>query len=226
VADVRSLFDVELSGWRSRAACRDEPDPLLFLPDKNLSRHQPGSPTILLAMLTCSGCLVRRDCLREALEPVEFDAEMYRTNVTTDRNHADTAFRPTPQRITMTGVWGGTTDEDRLALRDMPICEALERLEASFPRRLAAVARAFKRSRTWRRAKRGRPARAKALLANPQVATLLAVTRGRCLACSSRLPALARSDARYCGVRCRVAAHRAPAGRPGGVVGRRKLAIR
>src|SRR4029079_2546370 len=55
------------SGWRREAACGDEPYDRLFLSDKSLARNQPGSPTILLAVLVCEGCQVRRDCLLEAM---------------------------------------------------------------------------------------------------------------------------------------------------------------
>jgi hypothetical protein len=95
-----------------------------------------------------------------------------------------------------------------VALGEIPIGEAVESLEHTFPTRLAAVARVFERSRARRVAKSGRAARARDLLAKPEVAELLAVTRRRCVSCSGRLPALARSDARYCSVRCRVAALR------------------
>ncbi len=100
-------------------------------------------------------------------------------------------------------------EAERVALWDVPIGEAVKRLERTFPARLAAVARVFERSRARRVAKSGRAARARDLLAKREVAVLLAVTRRRCVTCSRRLPALARSDARYCSVRCRVSAHRA-----------------
>jgi hypothetical protein len=50
----------------------------------------------------------------------------------------------------LAGVWGGTTEAERVALGDVPIGEAVERLERSFPVRLATVARVFERSRARR----------------------------------------------------------------------------
>jgi hypothetical protein len=115
-------------------------------------------------------------------------------------------------RIMLSGVWGGTLEAERSPLWNVPISEAVEQLERTFPVRLARFARAFEGSRAQRRAQTGRPARAKALLAKPEVAVLLAVTGRRCPTCSRRLPALCRADARYCGVRCRVAACQGPGG--------------
>jgi len=47
----------------------------------------------------------------------------------------------------LAGVWGGTVEAERLALGDVAIPDAVERLERTFPTRLSAVAWAFERSR-------------------------------------------------------------------------------
>jgi hypothetical protein len=202
--DLRDVLTASDSGWRRQAACRDEPDDTLFLSDKTLPHNQPGSPSILLALLICAGCPVRRECLLEAMTPIA--SPFHRWDPETEKMRESG-----PHRVMPAGVWGGTTEAERVALGDVPIGEAVERLERSFPARLAAVARVFERSRARRVAKGVRAARAKDLLAKREVAVLLAVTRRRCVSCSRRLPALARSDARYCSGRCRVAAHRARA---------------
>jgi Transcription factor WhiB len=202
--DLRDLLAASDSGWRRQAACRDEPDDRLFLSDKTLPHNQPGSPSILLAMLTCAGCVVRRECLLEAMTPIVSPFQRWDPETGKIRESG-------PHRVMLAGVWGGTTEAERVALGDVPIGKAVERLERGFPARIAAVARIFERSRARRVAKSGRAARAKALLAKREVAVLLAVTRRHCVACPRRLPALARSDARYCSARCRVAAHRARA---------------
>jgi Transcription factor WhiB len=202
--DLRDVLAASDSGWRRLAACRDEPDDRLFLSDKTLPHNQPGSPSILLALLMCAGCPVRRECLLEAMTPIV--SPFHRWDPETEKIRESG-----PHRVMLGGVWGGTTEAERVALGDVPIGKAVERLERSFPVRLATVARVFERSRARRVAKSGRAARARDLLAKPEVAVLLAVTRRRCVTCSRRLPALARSDARYCSVRCRVATHRARA---------------
>jgi len=201
--DLRDLLTAVHSGWRAQAACRDEPDDTLFLSDKTLPHNQPGSPSVLLALLTCAECSVRPECLREAMTPVT--GPLPRWNSTAEQVRGEVGIH----RVMLGGVWGGATEVERVALRDVPIPEAVERLERTFPKRLDAVARAFERTFAGRIAKRYRPARARQLLAKPEVAALLAVTRRRCLSCSRRLPALGRTDARYCSVRCRVSAHRA-----------------
>src|SRR5207244_6408540 len=126
------------------------------------------------------------------------------------------------------GLGGGAMELDRLGVAHLPIDRAASRLEQSFPDRLARELRAFLArypklplTRHGRPA-RGRPARLHRLLAEwarevregeaAEVRTEIAVTGWRaCAECSGPIPVLARSDARYCSGRCRVAAHRARA---------------
>lgn len=203
---ITHILSAVNGGWRSRAACRDEPDDELFLPDKALSRKRPGSPTILLALLACSRCEVRRECLTEAMTPIVSPIRRW-DDAAGEFGRQDAGSNG----LMLSGTWGGTSEADRVAVGLLPIAMAVDQLEASFPQRLAAEAQMFERQWAGRTARRSRAGRVRAMLAKPEVATLLAVTRRRCLACSGRLPALARADARYCGTRCRVAAHRARA---------------
>ena len=115
---------------------------------------------------------------------------------------------------------GGSTELDRAAVAHLPVEEAAAELEHTFPERVAGYLRAFvTRNPRPTPLGNGQPGRSRAarlhrLLAERtgeakgQVTDVVAVTRRRCLTCSGRLPALARSDARYCSVRCRVAAYR------------------
>lgn len=69
--------------WQDRAACQHE-DPELFFPDGVTPRY---APQIAAAVEVCSGCEVRTQCLRFALD----------------------------QRLN-TGIWGGTTSDQRAQL--------------------------------------------------------------------------------------------------------------
>ena len=134
-----------------------------------MPHNQPGPPSILLALLICAGCPVRRECLLEGdVSPLQA------WNPETEKMRESG-----PHRVMLAGVWGGTVEAERVALWDVSIPEAVERLERTFPKRLAAVAGAFERSRARGVAKSGRATRAKALLTKREVAALLAVTR-RC----------------------------------------------
>jgi len=206
--DLRDLLAASDSTWRGRAACRDERDASLFLSDMQLPRHGPGSPSIALALAVCAGCDVRRDCLREGVTLLAFPLPRWDSSQGRLKLSATTTIR-------LRGVWGGTHDLDRMAVAGLPVEQAVERLERTFPARLARELRAFRaRHPSTRRdghPAAGRVGRLHRLLANGQGMRLLAVTRRRCESCDGRLPALARSDARFCSLRCRVSAHRARA---------------
>jgi Transcription factor WhiB len=207
--NLRNLFAAALDGWRGEAACRDEPDPDLFLSDKRLPRSNPGSPTLALALAICASCPVRRDCLDDALTPV---------HIVVERGNDF----PTTLGGTMAGVWGGTTEDERMTAQNagLSVDQAAEVFERTFPERLARQVRLALADKSPDDGYRKRRERLRRLLAEQQVTPPVAVTgdlvervrRGRCcVGCGDRLPALARSDARFCGVRCRVAAHRARA---------------
>jgi Transcription factor WhiB len=69
-ARVTGIQTASDSGWRRLAACRDEPDDTLFLSDKTLPHNQPGSASVLLVLLICAGCPVRRECLFKGMTPI------------------------------------------------------------------------------------------------------------------------------------------------------------
>jgi hypothetical protein len=182
--------------WHRRAACLGEDR--LFLSDRTLGKAKNlGSATLTLALAICSTCPVRRECLAEGLRDIRIDLD--------PRSDAQTHPSAT---VPADGVWGGTTTADRTGVRHLPRAEAAAVLEGSFPARLARHVEAFRRrvraTPDQRRSRRVR--RLLAMLAAGRVAVT-----GRCAVCGVRLPALARSDARYCSVRCRVAAYRARA---------------
>jgi hypothetical protein len=113
--------------WYEDAACRDEPDETLFVHEAS-SYSAKGltdlsSPSRLLALLICAGCPVRVQCLRSAMDPPKF-------------THHEDDDRTAIQRTF--GVWGATTERERIALHGVPTEDAIEVLETSFPDRLAA----------------------------------------------------------------------------------------
>jgi hypothetical protein len=112
--------------WHDRAACRDS-DPGLF--DIDLSHGQArylASPKILAAFLVCDGCEVRWECLRESLRRVHVKLS--------DEAATEAAAA---------GVWGGSTEWDRRAVRHLPREDAAAELERTFPERLAQRVAAF-----------------------------------------------------------------------------------
>ena len=117
--DVRAILGAHLAGWRAAAACRDEPEDL-FLSGKQLPRRGAGSPTVALALAICARCPVRGACLREGLTPLKFTIEHYREDLSDNPMYAETGFVRTLHRIVSSGVWGGSTEIDRLAVAHLP----------------------------------------------------------------------------------------------------------
>jgi hypothetical protein len=149
--------------------------------------------------------------LRESLRPLVVDVERFRTSPRD--GHVSAAVEHDTHALRAAGMWGGSSELDRMQVAHLPVEVAAETLERSFPERLRQVVAAFRvnGSRSAPQS-RSRAARAARMLEEQQVAAVVAVTGPRrCEGCGERLPALARSDARYCSVRCRVAAHRARA---------------
>jgi hypothetical protein len=112
--------------WHSRAACRDQ-DPDLF--DVDLSHGQDRflrSPKVLAAFLVCSRCPVRGECPGRVLRRVRVDL-------------SEGAATEAPSA----GVWGGTTEYDRRAVRHLPRKDAAQELKRTFPERLALRVAAF-----------------------------------------------------------------------------------
>jgi hypothetical protein len=111
------------------------------------------------------------------------------------------------------GDLGGHVRPRPRSVRHLSVAEAVEVLERSFPKRLAKRVRAFERADH----RVGNPTvrRVRTILAGRRpvavTGSLGAGKSRRCPTCSRKLPALARSDARYCSGRCRVSTHRARA---------------
>ena len=191
--DLRDILGRLDAGWRLEAACQGEQK--VFMSDRGLGyAKNAGSPTVTLALLVCSTCPVRRDCLAEAFREIRVDLDPL----------SDAPTRPSTS-VCVEGIWGGTTYVDRERVRGVAPDKAVKRLERTFPARLQRQAAAFRRRLL---AKPRKPNQRERRVLNMLEQTHIAVTR-RCAGCRTRLPALARSDARFCSGRCRVAAHRA-----------------
>jgi hypothetical protein len=137
IPDVRDLRPK----WHDRAACAGEKDEKLFFFEAPLYKQPKmlSSPSLLLPLLICSTCPVRRECLTAALTPPVFFH---------DEDDHDPAM---PRTM---GVWGGSFEADRNAVRGLPTVEAkIEALEATFPERLAVRIEAWRAALAERRAK-------------------------------------------------------------------------
>jgi len=122
VADFRDLLFSRT--WTDDAACADSPDPDAFFIEGNSSdRDATASLRALGAFLTCQRCPVRVECLSEALRT-------WRVPIPTNR-------RVTGIGVRAVGTWGATTYRDREAVASLPIPEAVARLEADLPQRIA-----------------------------------------------------------------------------------------
>ena len=122
--DLRVVLTGINAGWRREAACQGEER--LFLSERGLGfRKNVGSPKVTLALLICSTCPVRRDCLAESLTPIEVDLDAT----------SNESVRP---RVTVRvdGIWGGSTAIDRWSVSGLPRDRALARLERTFAARL------------------------------------------------------------------------------------------
>jgi hypothetical protein len=110
--------------WRQDAACDGEVDEGLFFNEAANGRYLPilDSASLLLPLLICAGCPVRRPCLAAALvPPAVFAAE----------------DDPAELVQQVFGVWGGSTQSDRYQVRDLPVAEAIDELERTLPERIA-----------------------------------------------------------------------------------------
>jgi hypothetical protein len=127
IPDVRRLLG---EPWHLEAACRDEADENLFFYEPGW-RDRLDSASLLLPMLICSDCPVRRPCLDAALSPPVF-------NVRDD----DPLLRTRCH-----GVWGGSTEIDRVRVQDLPPDDAADALERTFNDRLEARITAYTQER-------------------------------------------------------------------------------
>jgi hypothetical protein len=124
------------NGWHSEAACAGRGD--VFLCDDTLGWAHPESPTVLLALLICAGCPVRRPCLEESLREA-------RVPLVGPHSTGEPAVPGSSTGAPASGVWAGTTLGDRRKVRRLPRAEAAELLEREFPERLARRVAAFQR---------------------------------------------------------------------------------
>lgn len=107
----------------------DEADDRTFFPDRVLDDGRaPGSPTHLVPLLICETCPVRRRCLDEGLSPIP--AVWFGENA-----HGRDIERVTEGSATA-GIWGGSTEMERAAVRDLPKEEAAELLDRTTSHRL------------------------------------------------------------------------------------------
>jgi hypothetical protein len=104
--------------WHAEAACRDEPEEDLFFPDSG-SMTKISSPRVLLPLLYCAECPVRRECLEESYATWNFvrgelERDVKRRRWSTYPERQTEPSRGIPQAR---GIWGGSTEEEREALR-------------------------------------------------------------------------------------------------------------
>jgi hypothetical protein len=140
--------------WHERAACYGEPDPNLFFPDVGGSSTKPSSPRMLLPLLICSTCSVRRECLEECYASWDF----VRGHHERDLDFEGRRLRGLPETQEMSskgvpwakGIWGGTTEEEREAARVEGLTkeEAVEALYDTMEDRLRVRIDAYLERRT------------------------------------------------------------------------------
>jgi hypothetical protein len=124
-----------LREWTKDAACAGTDDlDIWFAEPGSQDRTGLSSPRTLEAFLTCVGCPVRRECLEDSLTT-------WRVVLPRDDYERGVGIRAVT-------VWGATTEADRAPVADLPIPEAIERLEAGLPLRVRARVEAFEASRT------------------------------------------------------------------------------
>lgn len=133
---IRNLVDM-IPRWHAEARCAKEPDQEMTersmfqehaLFGQLSDRAAMASPLTTLAMLLCSDCSVRRECLRAALDPPVWAVREDDRHTLGRQERAHRVF----------GVWGGTVELERHLLRDLPAEEAADVLERTFPERLQA----------------------------------------------------------------------------------------
>jgi hypothetical protein len=130
--------------WHASAACRDEENPNTFFPDVTNDRHHPTAPGVLLPLLICDSCPVRRRCLEESMRSWSYVRGQLHLRVRDGGGEFDFSFASVS---TASGTWGGVTEVERIAERDRPVSEAIERLERMREPRLRKRIRGYLRER-------------------------------------------------------------------------------
>jgi hypothetical protein len=128
-----------------------EPNPQTFFPDE-CDRTKLSSGSLLTPLLICSTCPVRRECLEEAFESWDFEhgerekpisgaAEGARA-----RGLPETRSFPSFGSAEAKGVWGGTTESERRAVRDLPRDVAIKLLYVTNEERLQIRVEAYEQA--------------------------------------------------------------------------------
>jgi hypothetical protein len=128
-----------IPAWHRDAACKDEPDERLFFTELSGATSKPhlADAALLLSQLICASCPVRQPCLAEGVVPLEVPgfarSGQFGRDVVTATEY--------PRRF---GVWGGTSEYDRVQVRRLPLAEQAAELERTLPDRLAERIAAWK----------------------------------------------------------------------------------
>jgi hypothetical protein len=138
--------------WTEEAECQHLGDDNTMFPDGDGSisgEARVASPALLLPLLLCAKCPVRRECLTEALTPVSYTTRETTTHEYTSRSQRDEVIEKASLRsqLWLFGVWGGTHEWERWALRSLPLVDAVDRLEEGFSERLSRRIDAYTRHR-------------------------------------------------------------------------------
>jgi hypothetical protein len=133
--------------WHARAACRDEPNPNTFFPDITNLRVHSTAPGVLLPLLICDTCPVRRQCLEESLRTWSYVRGTFQLRARGGESNFEFGFT---SLTIASGTWGGVTELERLGERDRPVSEAIERLERLREGRLRKRIRGYLRERRTR----------------------------------------------------------------------------
>jgi hypothetical protein len=138
--------------WHRQAACSAEPDPRTFFPDEH-DRTKPASGSLLTPLLICSTCPVRRECLEEAFESWDFQHGAWEKPIsgasdqTRARGLPDTRSVPSFGCVEAKGIWGGTTEAERRAVRDLSRDVAIDLLYDTNEERLQIRVEAYEEAR-------------------------------------------------------------------------------
>jgi hypothetical protein len=142
-----------IPAWHADAACKDEQDERVFFQEVSPFKvHSPAMmalPSLLLPLLICETCPVRRPCLEAAFNPPSFTTRF-------DEHHAVGGQESTPRVF---GTWGATYEGDRILVADLPTEVAIDALESTLEARIAARLEAYWEARNRRAAQSRGPTR-------------------------------------------------------------------
>jgi hypothetical protein len=127
--------------WHQDAACAASE--VNFFPDEfGVARGNVASPALLIPILVCERCPVLTRCLEAGFETWTFSHTMSRESPNKQKT------RPQADAIVQAsnwGVWGGSTQHERHALRHLPAAEAVATLESTFDQRLQGRIKAWRK---------------------------------------------------------------------------------